>query len=177
MALVEVTPESAPEISASVEAPPSARRTGNKGRLRAGIAGRERVKTQIAMMTAAACSTAEISRGLKLSRDRVSAILGQADTQGLVEDFRKLVRAHALSESLDIAVKGMRWVNEAIDNREAKEFDLVTRGLSNMEKVWSSASGENKPAGVQVAVINQSSGETSAEIAKLVELLVGPSAP
>ena len=142
-----------------------------------GRAGQQKVKTQVAMMAAAACAPKQIARGLLLSRERVQAILGQAETQGLVEDFRKIVRAHALSESLDIAVKGMAWVNEAIDNREAKEFDLVARGLSNMERVWSSAAGENKPQGVQVAVINQPGESPAAEIAKLLDMLVAPAQP
>lgn len=130
---------------------------------------------KVAVMCAGTLSVAEISRGLNLAKTRVAEILGQTDTQSLIADFRGLVRAHAMSQSLDIAVKGMAWVNEAIDERAPKTFDLVTRGLSNMEKVWSSASGETRPQGVQVAVINQT-GETSVEIARLVEMLVGPAA-
>lgn len=186
--LVEVTPPAGPaETPVGVRNPPISgrRRVGRPKGSRtnpevmvgggsAGIAGVEKVKTQIAMMTAARCSVAAISRGLKLSSERIKAILGQTDTQGLVEDFRRIVKAHALSESLDIAVKGMAWVNEAIDQREPKTFDLVTRGLSNMEKVWSSASGEHRQQGVQVAVVNQTS--TAAEIAQLMEFLAG-SAP
>ena len=145
----------------------------------AGIAGREKVKTQIAMMAAAAVKPGAISRGLRLSKARITQILGQSDTQGMVDDFRKILRAHALSSSLDISVKGMKWLNEVLDNRDddkmaPKAFELISRGMSNMEKVFASASGENRPQGVQVAVINQAPGETSAEIAKLVEMLVGP---
>lgn len=175
---MELTPPGGPlEAPEAVETPaPTRRRRGTKGTITnraAGVPGAEAIRMQVAMMSAAACHPTAISRGLKLSRERVTRILGQADTAGLVEDFRKIVRAHALSQSLDIAVKGMAWVNETIDQREPKAFDLVTRGLSNMEKLWSSASGETRPQGVQVAVINQT-GETSVEIARLVEMLVGP---
>ena len=147
-----------------------------------GAAGREKVKTQVAMMRAAAVHPNAISRGLKISRDRINAILGQADTQGLVEDFRKILRAHALSQSLDISVKGMRWLNEVLEHREGdknapKAFELVSRGLGNMERLWSSAAGENRPQGVQVAVINQPGESPAAEIAKLIELLVPPAQP
>ena len=163
-----------------IPGPPPRRRALRQGIAAAhaaGVAGDEARRTQVAMMTAARCSVAAISRGLRLSAERIKAILGQADTQGLVEDFRRIVKAHALSESLDIAVKGMAWVHEAIDQREPKTFDQVTRGLSNMEKLWASASGEHRPPGVQVAVITQPAESTAAEIAKLVELLVGPPTP
>jgi len=139
-----------------------------KGRL-----GDETLKTKIAMMAAAACSVEAIARGLLMSQERVRGILSQVETKGLAEDFRKIVKAHALSESIDIAVKGMAWVQETIDNREPKAFDMVARGLSNMERVWSSASGENRPQGVQVAVINQPTESQAGEIAALVDLLVG----
>ncbi len=172
-----MSPPAVPETPV-VDGPPAPapRRRGRQGLITAtaaGVAGAEAIRMQVAMMAAARCSPTAISRGLKLSRDRVNKIMGQADTAGLVDDFRKIVRAHALSQSLDIAVKGMAWVNETIDAREPKAFDLVTRGLSNMEKVWSSASGETRPQGVQVAVINQT-GDASVEIARLVEMLVGP---
>jgi DNA-binding Lrp family transcriptional regulator len=144
-----------------------------------GPAGKRKVEQKVAMLRVVDCSPTAISRALKLSRERVTAILGRAETAGLVEDFRKLIRAHALSESLDIAVKGMAWVNEAIERKEAKEFDLVTRGLSNMEKIWASAAGEHKPMGVQVAVVNnQPPGESPAsEIAKLLDFLIPPVQP
>jgi hypothetical protein len=139
------------------------------------VAGAAAVQQQVAMLSAVRCSEASIARALQMSRERVNKILGAADTTGLVEDFRKLVRAHALSSSLDIAVKGMDWVHETIDQREPKHFDMVARGLSNMERFWSSAAGEHAPRGVQVAVINQApAGEASGEIARLVELLLSP---
>jgi hypothetical protein len=127
------------------------------------------------MMSAARCSVEAISRGLLLSHARVKGILDTVETRGMIEAFRGMVRAHALSESLDIAVKGMDWVNETIAQREPKAFDMVTRGLSNMEKVWASAAGETRPPGVQVAVINQQPAEAPAtEIAALIALLTAP---
>jgi len=139
-----------------------------------GVLGDETRRMQVAMMAAASIGVNGIARGLKLQHARVREILSEVDTTQLIEDVRQLVRAHALSESLDIAVKGMAWVTETIDQREAKTFDLVARGLSNMERVWASAAGEGRPAPLQVAVINQPTPDASAEIAKLVELLVGP---
>ena len=180
---MEVIPPDSPATTPGVLDPPAtlSRRPGLSRGVRGtvvptqdpGPLGQAVLAQQVAMMTAARVTPTAIARGLRLTKKRVDKILGQIETAGLVEDFRKIVRAHALSESLDIAVKGMAWVNQAIDSKEAKTFDLVTRGLSNMEKVWSSAAGEHRPQGVQVAVINQT-GDTSKEIAALVEMLVGP---
>ncbi len=124
-------------------------------------------------MAAGTCSQAEIARALRMHQKDVWKILQDVDTAKLVDEARKVVRAYTISESLQIAVKGMAWVNETIDNRDSQQFDQVARGLGNLERVWSSASGERAPAPVQVAVINQPAGsDSAAEIARLVELLV-----
>jgi hypothetical protein len=148
----------------------------SKGAPRDSIARREgpALEQTVAMLHAHRIPLKKIGRVMQRDWKTVKAILGKAETQRMVEDYRQFLKGHAMSEALKIQRDGFTWVKETLANREAKEFDLVTRGMSNLERIYASAAGEGQKA-VQVAQVNVS-GETPTQELKalLSDLLAKP---
>ena len=103
---------------------------------------------------------------------RVRELLGRADTKIMVDQYRQWLKAQALSDAIEIQADGFAWVKETMTAREPKAFDLVTRGMSNMERIYASASGEGQRP-VQVAQVNVSAESAVPEIKALLEELLG----
>ncbi len=129
----------------------------------------------VATMSAQHMGLKKIAKAVQRDWKTVREILGKAETQQMIDDYRTFLKSQALSEALQIQTDGFRWVKETLVNREAKEFDSVTRGMSNLERIYASASGENNKA-VQVAQVNVSGESPVGEIKALLAALLPPKA-
>jgi hypothetical protein len=126
----------------------------------------------VATMSAQGMGLKRIGQAIQRDWKTVRTILGRAETQKMIQDYRDFLKGQALSEALQIQTDGFKWVKETMARREAKDFDSVTRGMSNLERIYASASGEN--AKVQVAQINMPPEGVHAEILDLVKALLPP---
>ena len=124
----------------------------------------------VAQMRGVGIKRTAIAKILGMSVDTVDAILKRDDVKDLTVRIREATRTMTLNTALQASAKAHDWVMETIDKRDAKSFDAVTRGIAALEKTGASASGENKPAGVQVAVINQQ--QSSDEARELIAALL-----
>lgn len=106
-------------------------------------------------MAAAGMNAHEIGRAMLLARTTIDDQIKSPELQARLQRWRELFRAQALEQAQGIQIKAWTLANQALDEGDAKSFDAVTRGISAMERVAASASGENKPASVNVAVVNQ----------------------
>lgn len=108
---------------------------------------------QVAILAAGGSSKASISRDTRMSMDLVNKILNQPDTQAYMAKCREAIRSVALDGMVQAQESAVQWVKEVAEAKaDPKAFELVTRGMSNLERVASSASLENKP---QLTVNNQ----------------------
>lgn len=157
------------------EIPTPKKHNRSKGAPRDAVARREGAALQatIASMVAHRVPLKKIGRAVQRDWKTVRTILGQAETQRMVEDYRLFIKGHALSEAVEIQVDGFKWLKETMQSREPKEFAMVAKGMGDLERIYASASGEGQKA-VQVAQINVPGEGVTAEIRALVEALMPP---
>src|SRR3990167_461262 len=108
---------------------------------------------QVARLAAAGIAKMHIQKSLRLSQEMVNTILGMPHVQEFMQQTQ---------------VKAMDWLEQTVDAKDARAFDVVSRGVLSLEKTAASASGESRP-NVQVAVINQQT--ESAEVQALIRAL------
>lgn len=107
----------------------------------------------VAEMKAAGASNMSISRDTRMSVNLVEQILRHPDTQAYMAKCREAIRSMALDKLVEVQRKAMEWIDTVAESKlEPKTFDALARGLGNLERMASSASGENKP---QINVTNQ----------------------
>ena len=106
----------------------------------------------MAAMKANGLTDRAIGRAIKLSPTSVRDRLAKPELQAVIEKHRLLFRAFATEQSSQIAHKAYSRAKEALDDGDPKAFDAYTRGISALERTSASASGENKPGAVNVAV-------------------------
>ena len=178
-----VNPESgAAPVNAGIPAPTPGKssekpkQNRSRGAPRGKVARRDgpALAATVATMSAQGMGLQKIGRAIQRDWKTVRTILGRAETQKMIADYREFLKGQALSEALEIQTDGFKWVKETMAKREAKEFDSVTRGMSNLERIYASASGEN--AKVQVAQINVPSGDVHGEVLDLLKALMPPKA-
>ena len=119
----------------------------------------------LAVMKASGMRDKEIGRAMQLSPSTVRAHTSTPDALAHIERWRRLFRSEALERAQ--GVQGDAWARVAgsLERDDARAFDAYTRGLHAIERIAASASGENKPAVTQIAVLNQTmSGEERAEL-------------
>lgn len=154
---------------------PKKKQNRSKGAPRDMIARREgpAMEQTVAMLAAHRIPMKKIGRVIQRDWKTVKAILGKAETQRMIEDYRMFLKSHAMSEALKIQTDGFRWVKETLEQREPKAFDLVTRGMSNLERIYASAAGEGQKP-VQVAQVNLTGENPTSELKALLKELLGP---
>ena len=97
---------------------------------------------RVAALAAGGVPTRESAAVLRLSPTTITAIKSREEVQTLIVKLRETIRELSLSEIAKGQQQAWSWLNEIIALQDSKSFDLVTRGLSALEKVASSASGE-----------------------------------
>ena len=123
---------------------------------------------QVARLAAAGIAKMHIQKSLRLSQEMVNTILGMPHVQEFMQQVREATRAITLAGIQQTQVKAMDWLEQTVDAKDARAFDVVSRGVLSLEKTAASASGESRP-NVQVAVINQQT--ESAEVQALIRAL------
>ena len=146
-----------------------------KGAPRDRVAKREgpELAQTIAMMAANRIPLLKIGRAVQRDWKTVRAILGRAETQRMMEDYRTFMRSHALAQSIDIQTQGFDWVRETMAAKDPKAFALVSKGMGDLERIYASAAGEGQKT-VQVAQVNVSGDSPTAEIKALLASLLPP---
>ena len=151
---------------------PQKRGTGKRGPDRRPRLRKRRVRTEADAISAAALVAAG------LSRQRISTALGvsMAMVEGIAKDpgmhafitkVREAIRAETLAGLQTVQGPILDWIGDSVNGKDAKTFDYVTRGLSALEKVAASASGETRPQPTTVNVV----GNVTAEAHELIEAL------
>lgn len=107
---------------------------------------------QMAAMKANGLTDRAIGRAISLSPTSVRDHLAKPEVQATVEKHRAMFRMYASEQAAGIVHKAFTRVSEALDEGDPKAFDAYTRGISALERTSASASGENKPGQVNVAV-------------------------
>ena len=123
---------------------------------------------QAARMAAAGATKKMIGERLRMTWEMVNAILSTPHVQEFMVQCREATRAITLAGIQQTQTKAMGWLEETVDNKDARSFDAVSRGVFSLEKTAASASGETRP-NVQVAVVNQQT--ESEEIKALIRVL------
>jgi hypothetical protein len=103
-------------------------------------------------MAAAGANPGEMARAFKRTPTAVRQHLAKPELQKIIEDHRLRFRAQAIEQAEAIQHKAWSLADEALEMKDAKMFDAVTRGIAAMERTAASASGENKPAALNVNV-------------------------
>lgn len=171
--VVSASDGTAPVTPNTPSAKPKKKHNRSKGAPRDAIARRDgpALEQTVAMLAAHRVPLKKIGRVMQRDWKTVRAILGKSETQRMIEDYRQFLKGHAMSEALKIQRDGFKWVKEALESREAKEFDLVTRGMSNLERIYASAAGEGQKA-VQVAQVNVAGESPASELKALLKDLL-----
>lgn len=100
------------------------------------------VVDQVAAMTAMGVSAKKAAEALNLSSSTINKIRGQAEVKVLIGRLRESIREVALSHIAKTQEATWAWLSKVISAEDPKAFDAITRGLSALEKISSSTSGE-----------------------------------
>ena len=105
----------------------------------------------VAEMASAGASRRSISNDLYRSEDFIAKILARPDVIAYMGRCREAIRSVTLDGMVKIQQDAVTWAQQIADAKDdPKALELVTRSMSNMERVAASASGENKPASIVV---------------------------
>jgi len=108
-------------------------------------------------MVAAGHTHEQVGKVLGCSPRTVRRILAPPEVKQALADLRLVLRAKTLQGVQVIAPALHVWLKEVIEGKvDARDADMLSRALLNLEKVAASASGENKPTfqpGQQVQVV------------------------
>lgn len=129
---------------------------GKNGNFRSGK-GRPRTVTsretdEMAVMKAAGFSDERIARVLERSFNTVKGVLKRPDVQEHIRGLREILRTGSLSMVLRTQEALTERLADSLVRDDAKATDSYARAARSLEAVAASASGENKPASVNVAV-------------------------
>src|SRR5216683_1254953 len=111
-------------------------------------------------LTASGKTHAETAKVLGCSVSSVKRMLSDPLVKQALAELRAALRVQALQGAQAIVPAAQAWLAEVVKGKtSAKDADALSRALLNLEKVASSASGENRePKGgasptVQIAVL------------------------
>lgn len=114
-------------------------------------------KEQMAAMAATGMSPTAIGRAFGVDRTSIQKAMSAPEMVATIEKQRAFFRAIATEQAADVILDTFGRIKGALENDDPKAFDAYTRGLAALERTGASASGENKPASVNVAVGVQTS--------------------
>lgn len=150
------TSGSTSNVSGSTAGPVAGTRTSKRGGRRPG-AGRKRgyarsdqqLLSHVAVMSAQGLTKGTISKALSIEMGKLNYLLSLPETQIEIQRCREIVKQVASSALPTLIAKGFALAEGAADERDAKSFDAATRGLAALEKISSSASGEDRRVAVE----------------------------
>jgi len=114
----------------------------------------------VGQMKSLGVSTHKIADMLRMSRASVNTILARPQVQEFISQTREAIRHVTLAQVQQAQENIGTWLQEVIQSRDPKAFDAISRGVLALEKTSSSASGENRPVGTQIAIVT---GESQRE--------------
>ena len=134
-------------------------------------------EANIAALPAAGVSRNKIVEVLDLTKTRVDEILRRPEVREFAGRVRQAIQVQQLATVQETLDSTSQWLQDVIKLRDPRAFDAITRGLAALERVASSASGENQRQ--SVAVAHTLDTNVSAEARQLVAALLGqgPEAP
>mgnify|MGYP001568526590 CR=1 FL=1 len=100
------------------------------------------VVDQVATLAAGGVSTRKTAEVLRLSPTTITQVKNREEVRDLITKLRETIRGVALEAISRGQEQAWSWLNEIVEAKDPRAFDYVTRGLSALEKVASSASGE-----------------------------------
>jgi len=117
--------------------------------------------TKVLELAASGHTQSAIAKTLGISVRSVQRMLSDPLVKQALTDLRLVLRVQALQGAQAIVPAAQAWLAEVVKGKtSAKDADALSRALLNLEKVASSASGENRePKGgasgtvVQIAVL------------------------
>ena len=105
------------------------------------LADLEQIVSQIAQQTA----PREVAKRFGISVTTLYRYLKRPEAQELLDTYRAIIKQVMLERTMGGIVHGaFDVVQNAINNKEAKDLDAATRAVMNLEKVSASASGEGR---------------------------------
>lgn len=125
----------------------------------------------VAMMRAEGMSQEKISKALDLSPNTVSRMLDSPKVQSRVSELREIHRLVTQEKMASIVDKTWALTEKTLDDKDPQDFMRMTAGLSNLEKVSASASGEKQK--VEVSGV-PGTVAPKVEIRNLLVQLFGP---
>jgi hypothetical protein len=126
----------------------------------------------VATLAGAGENKSGIARATMMSTQLVQKILDRPDIKDYIQKCRDAFKSIAMDSLVQVQLDTLDWAKDVASTRSsAKDLELVTRSIVNMDKVTSSASGENKP---QINVNNQIlHADIDMELDQLKKFLVG----
>ena len=94
-------------------------------------------------MAAGGVSTRTTAEVLRLSPTTITQVKKREEVRDLITKLRETIRGVALEAISRGQEQAWSWLNEIVEAKDPRAFDYVTRGLSALEKVASSASGDS----------------------------------
>jgi hypothetical protein len=96
-----------------------------------------------------------IGKVLKISVRSVQRILSEPSRKQAVAELRQVLSAKTV-QSVQVVTPALHvWLKEVIEGKvDARDADMLSRALLNLEKVAASASGENRPQAQPPVTVN-----------------------
>jgi hypothetical protein len=132
--------------------------------------GREFRRQQAVHMRAMGHAQPEIASTLRVSARTVRVDLAQPKSKEELAALRDKARTTMLEHTANGLVDGATaLVRKTLDDKDAKSFDAASRGLLNLEKVSSSASGEAR----KIEVADTTPKPTPQDLRDIINKIVG----
>jgi len=149
------------------------RKTSTKKTLtRTTAQGRELRRQQAVHMRAKGHVNPEIATALRVSERTIRIDLAHPASREELAALRDKARLKMLESTANGLVDGATaLVQKTLDDRDPKGFDAASRGLLNLEKVSSSASGEARK--VEVNDTTPGKGATAEDLRELIRKILG----
>lgn len=107
-------------------------------------------ETKTLALAAAGIPQTEVARTLGLGREQVGRLVRDPENAGLLTQLRASIRAKTLEAVERSQAARWDWVDQAVEAKDGRTFDQVTRGLLHLERIASSASGELQTRNVKI---------------------------